>query len=124
MSRVTILWDADGPGPAIAFKEYEGAARGFKLELRSIEVRGPNPDFAGAFQAAKTDPLDALIVVANPLMGEHAKQVFEIATKNRLVTMTEADPIRRGRRPDLLWSEFSRFLSARRRVRCRDLEGS
>ncbi len=90
MSRITILWDAAGPGPAIAFKEYEGAARGFKLELRSIEVRGPNPDFPGAFQAAKTDPLDALIVVANPLMGERAKQVFEIATKKRLVTMTEA----------------------------------
>ena len=34
MSRVGILWDADGPGPAIAFKEYEAAARAFKLELR------------------------------------------------------------------------------------------
>ena len=47
------------------------------------------PDFAGAFQAAKTARLDALIVVANPLMGQHAKQVFELATKNRLPTLTE-----------------------------------
>jgi putative tryptophan/tyrosine transport system substrate-binding protein len=90
ISRITILWDEAGPGPAIAFKEYETAARAFKLELRSVEVRGPNPDFRGAFQATKTDPLDALIVVANPLMGERAKQVFEIATNKRLVTMTEA----------------------------------
>ena len=89
LSRVGILWDADGPGPAIAFKEYEAAARAFKLELRSLEVRGPNPDFAGAFQTAKTARLDALIVVANPLMAQHAKQVFELATKYRLPSMTE-----------------------------------
>ena len=89
LSRVGILWDADGPGPAVAFKEYEAAARAFKLELRSLEIRGPNPDFAGAFQAAKTARLEALIVVANPLMGQHAKQVFELATKNRLPSMTE-----------------------------------
>jgi putative ABC transport system substrate-binding protein len=90
VSRVAVLWDADGPGPSAAFKEYEVATRAFKLELRSVEVRGPNPDFQRVFQAAKMDPLDALIVVVNPLMGEHAKQVFEIASKKRLVTMTEA----------------------------------
>jgi putative ABC transport system substrate-binding protein len=89
MSRVGVLWDADGPGPAIAFKEYEAAARGFKLELRSLEVRSPNPDFAGALQAAKTARMDALIVVGNPLMTQYAKQVFELATKNRLASMTE-----------------------------------
>jgi putative ABC transport system substrate-binding protein len=89
LSWVGTLWDADGPGAAVAFKEYEAAARAFKLELRSLEVRGPNPDFAGAFQAAKTARLDALIVVANPLMGQHAKQVFELATRNRLPTLTE-----------------------------------
>jgi putative tryptophan/tyrosine transport system substrate-binding protein len=89
MSRVSILWDAAGPGPAIAFKEYEAAARAFKLELRSLEVRGPNPDFAAAFQTSKLTPLDAMIVVANPLMGQSAKQVFELTTKKRLVSMTE-----------------------------------
>lgn len=89
VSRVGILWDADGPGPAIAFKEYKTAARAFKLELRSLEVRGPAPDLLAAFQAAKTARLDALIVVGNPLMSQHAKQVFELATKNRLPSMTE-----------------------------------
>jgi putative ABC transport system substrate-binding protein len=89
MSRVAILWDAAGPGPAIAFKEYEAAARAFKLELRSLEVRGPNPDFATAFQAAKTARVEALIVVGNALMYQHANQIFELATKNRLPSMTE-----------------------------------
>jgi putative ABC transport system substrate-binding protein len=89
MSRIAILWDADGPGPAIAFKEYEAAARAFKLEIRSLEVRGPNPDFAGAFQAAKTGHAEALIVVANALMTQHARQIFELAIKNLLPSMTE-----------------------------------
>jgi putative ABC transport system substrate-binding protein len=89
LSRVGVLWDADGPGPAVAVKEYEAAAQAFKLELRSLEVRGPNPDLAGAFRAAKTARVDALIVVANPLMGQRANQVFELATKNRLPSMTE-----------------------------------
>lgn len=89
LSRVGILWDGNGPGPAVAFKQYEAAARAFKLELRSLEVRGPNPDFVGAFQAAKTARLDALIVVANPVMGQHAKEVFGFATKNRLPSLTE-----------------------------------
>jgi putative tryptophan/tyrosine transport system substrate-binding protein len=89
MSRVGVLWDADGPGPAIALKEYEVGARAFKLEFHSFEIRAPNPDLAGAFRAAKTAHVDALIVVANPLMGQFAKQVFELGAKYRLPSMTE-----------------------------------
>jgi putative ABC transport system substrate-binding protein len=59
------------------------------LDLRSLEVRGPTPDLLGAFQVAKTASLDALIVVANPLMGQRAKQVFDLATKSRLPSLTE-----------------------------------
>jgi putative ABC transport system substrate-binding protein len=89
MSRVGVLWDADGPGPAVALKEYERAALAFKLEFHSLEIRGPNPDLAGAFRAAKKQSVDALIVVANPLMGQHTKQVFGLAQNNHLPSMTE-----------------------------------
>jgi putative ABC transport system substrate-binding protein len=90
MSRVAVLWDADGPGPAVAFKEYEAAARAFKIEARSLAIRGPNPDIAGAFQTAKAARAVALVVVGNPLMSRHAKQVFELATKNQLPSIVEA----------------------------------
>lgn len=89
MSRIGVLWDANGPGPTIAFKEYEAAARAFKLQLRSFDVRGPNPDLAGSFQAARTSRVEALVVVGNPLMSQHATEVFELATKDRLPSMTE-----------------------------------
>jgi putative ABC transport system substrate-binding protein len=90
MSRVAVLWDADGPGPAIAVKEYELAARAFKIEFRSLAIKGPDPDLAGAFQVAKTARVEAIIVVGNALMSKHAKQIFELATRNRLPSMTEA----------------------------------
>ena len=89
MTRVAVFWDADGPGPAVAVKEYEEAARAFKLEPRSLAIRGPNPDFTGAFQAAKTARADALIVVSNPLMSRHMKSIFALATKRRLPSMAE-----------------------------------
>ena len=89
ISRVGVLWDADGPGPAIGYKNYEAAAQAFKLEIRSLEVRGPKPDYEKAFEGAKAARADALIVVINPLISQHAKQVFELAIKSRLASMTE-----------------------------------
>jgi putative tryptophan/tyrosine transport system substrate-binding protein len=89
ISRVGVLWDADGPGPAVAFKEYTTAAKAFKLDLRSLEVRGPSPDLMGAFQTAKTASVEAIIVVTNPLMGQRARNVFDLALKHRIPTMAE-----------------------------------
>jgi putative ABC transport system substrate-binding protein len=89
ISRIGVIWDANAPGPSVAFKEYTAAAQAFKLDLRSFEVRGPTPDLSGLLQGAQSARLDALIVVANPLMGQRAKEIFEIAAKNRLPSMTE-----------------------------------
>ena len=61
ISRVGVLWDADAPGPAIAFKEYEAAARALRIHLQSLKVRGPNPDLDGAFQAAAKERASGLI---------------------------------------------------------------
>jgi putative tryptophan/tyrosine transport system substrate-binding protein len=56
MSRLGIVWDSQGPGPKVAFKEYEAAARMFNLHLQSLELSGPNPDLDAAFKAAKKRP--------------------------------------------------------------------
>jgi putative tryptophan/tyrosine transport system substrate-binding protein len=91
LSRIGILWDVDGPGPAVAFKEYNAAAGAFKLELRSLEVRGPTPDLVGALQGAKNANTDAVIVVGNPMMSQHMKTLFPLLTKHRMPSMTEED---------------------------------
>ena len=67
MSRAGVLWDANAPGAIIGFKEYEAAARVLKIELQSLEVRGPNPDLGGAFQIAAKGRTSAVIAIGNPV---------------------------------------------------------
>ena len=82
MSRVGVLWDADGPGPAVAFKEYEAAAQAFKLEFRSLEIRGPNPDLTGAFQSCENGASGCADRGPRiPLMGQHRKGSFRTGGK-------------------------------------------
>ena len=90
ISRVGVLWDGNAaPGPAIAFKEYEAAARSLKLEFQSLEVRGPDPDVDGAFQAAAKERANALIVVRNTTVDRHSKRIVDFAVKNRLPSVWE-----------------------------------
>jgi putative ABC transport system substrate-binding protein len=89
LSRVSILWDSGAPGPKVAFKEYTAAARAFKLDLRSIEVRGTNPELAAAFETARLAQTEAIIVVGNPIMSQHMKTICDLAAKQRLPSMTE-----------------------------------
>jgi putative ABC transport system substrate-binding protein len=90
ISRVGVLWDGNAaPGPAIAFKEYEAAARSLKLEFQSLEVRGPDPDLDGAFQAAAKGRANALIVARNITVDRHLKRIVEFTLKNRLPSMWE-----------------------------------
>jgi len=90
ISRIGVLWDGNAaPGPAIAFKEYEAAARSLKLDFQSLEVRGPDPDVDGAFQAAAKGRANALIVVRNSTVERHSKRIVDLAVKNRLPSVWE-----------------------------------
>ena len=77
------------PSHAIGFKEYEAAAHALKIQLQSLEVRGSNPDFEGAFRAAVKGRANALIVIRNPLLTRYQKQIADLAIKNRLPSMHE-----------------------------------
>ena len=89
MSRVGVLWDVDNQGAAISFREYEAAARALKMPLQSLEVRGPNPDFEGAFKAAAKGRVNALITVRNSMLSRYAKRIAELAIKSRLPSMSD-----------------------------------
>jgi putative ABC transport system substrate-binding protein len=90
ISRVGVLWDTNaGSGPAIAFKEYEAAASSLKIQLQSLEVRGPNPDFEGAFQTAAKRRVGALIAIASVVLSRYSKRIAEVAIKNRMPSMNE-----------------------------------
>jgi len=89
MSRVGVLWDAGNRGSSISFQEYEAAARALKIQFQSLEVRGPNPDLEGAFQAAAKGRANGLVVTTTGLLSRYRKQIAELAIKNRLPSMYE-----------------------------------
>ena len=89
ISRVGVLGNADNSSAAIAFKEYEAAARTLKVQFQSLEVRGPNPDLEGAFQAAAKGRASALITIRDAVLSRYAKRIADLAIKNRLPSMYE-----------------------------------
>jgi putative tryptophan/tyrosine transport system substrate-binding protein len=89
MSRVGVLWDADDPGAVNGFKEYDTAKRALKIPIQSLEVRSSNPDFEQAFRDATKGRTSALVTIRSALLLRHAKQIAELAIKNRLPCMCE-----------------------------------
>jgi putative tryptophan/tyrosine transport system substrate-binding protein len=90
ISRVGMLWDADGS--SIGVKGYEAQAPALKIQLQSLEVRGPNPDFEGAFQAAAKGGASALITVTGGLLNRYPKPIADLAIQNRMPSMYERSP--------------------------------
>jgi ABC-type uncharacterized transport system substrate-binding protein len=90
ISSVGILWDAGSPGVVVGFKEYQAAARALDIQFQSLEVRGPNADIEGAFQAATKRRVSAVISVSTVLLTVYQKQIVEHAVRNRLPLMSES----------------------------------
>jgi len=93
ISRVAALVNeiqlGERPGGINDFQHYEAPARALKLQLQLLPVRGPNPDFEGAFRAAAKGRASALITVRGSLLVPHIKRIADLAIKNRLPSMHE-----------------------------------
>jgi len=88
ISRVGVLEDADAS--VRAFKDYDAAGRALKIQLQSLEVRGPNPDLEGAFQAAVKGRERALIATQTTVLVPYPKKIADLAIKHRLPLMFES----------------------------------
>ena len=93
MSRTAVLWDArrdiETSGSAIALQEYEIAAPTLKLQLESLAVQGPNPDFDDAFRVAKKARVGGLVTIHNAVIVRYQKRIAELALANWLPSMFE-----------------------------------
>ena len=83
LSRVAVVWNPDNPGKTSSFKETEVAAQALRLQLQSLEVRGPN-DVDPAFQAAKKERAGALIVLRDVVVSSQITRILELALKNHI----------------------------------------
>src|SRR6266508_177738 len=86
ISRVAVVGNSIEPGNPETLKETQLAAGGFGVQLRYLDVRGPE-DIEIAFSAIKKDRANALIVLRNPVTSTHRKQIIDLAAKNRLPAM-------------------------------------
>ena len=88
ISRVGILTGTTTTG----IEDFEVAARALKNITIPLEVRGPNPDFEGAFQAAAKGRVNALVTIRDAVTASYLKRIANLATKYRLPSMNEDIP--------------------------------
>jgi putative ABC transport system substrate-binding protein len=117
VSRLAVLRDAESEGAAITLKEYEAVALSLKIPVQSLEVRGPNPDLAGAFQSAVKGRASALITITTSPLFRRQKQIAELAIKSRLPFDVRRQYLGRVRRPDVLLDRRPGGLSPRGHLR-------
>jgi putative tryptophan/tyrosine transport system substrate-binding protein len=86
LSRVAVLWNAANPYSVLVFKETQDAGRTLGIEVRSLEVRGPD-DFDSAFEAARGLHPDALITVEDPLTATYRTPIAEFTARQQLPSL-------------------------------------
>lgn len=85
LKRVAILGD-QGVSEAL-INAAEEQARALGLQPQRLRVAGPNPNLETAFAAMKQQHADGLLVLEEPVLGVHAKEVADLAAKDRLPTL-------------------------------------
>ncbi len=85
LKRVAILGD-QGVSEAL-MNASEEQARALGLQPQRLRVVGPEPDLQAAFAAMKQQHADALLVLEEPVLGVHAKDIADLAAKDRLPTL-------------------------------------
>jgi putative ABC transport system substrate-binding protein len=91
LSRVGVLWDTNGPGPAASFKEYEDVGRSLKLAIQSLEFSGPDPDWNAVFKPAAKARAGAVIGVGSSVLQRHARQIAEVAVQHRISFVSDGN---------------------------------
>ena len=91
LSRVAIIGSSTEPSYAQVLKEIELAAGALKLKLQLLNVRDAK-DIETAFQAARKERADAILLLTAAVLNSHRAQVVELAVKNRLPAAYNAVP--------------------------------
>ena len=87
LGRLAVLWNAANQADARSLKEIQEVAQQQGIRTQSLEVRGPNPAFNAAFEAASKEQAGAVIVINDAIIFARAKQIADLAIAQRLPTM-------------------------------------
>jgi putative ABC transport system substrate-binding protein len=88
LARVAFLGDGGVPGSPEASRAWdEQQARAVGLQAQTLRIRGPNPDLEAAFEAARRERAQAMLVLEMPATVEHRRRIAETAIRYRLPTI-------------------------------------
>ena len=82
ITRVAIIGNSNNPGDAQALRETVIAAGSIDVFLRYLDVPDIK-DLDRIFQTAAKARADALLVLGNPILNAHRKQIVDLAAKHR-----------------------------------------
>jgi putative ABC transport system substrate-binding protein len=83
LSRIAVIGNSTNPGDAQSLRETVLAAGSFEIYLRYLDVLD-SKDIETAFRAAVKGRADAVLVLGNPILNAHRKQIVDLAVKHRL----------------------------------------
>jgi putative ABC transport system substrate-binding protein len=83
LSRVAVIGNSTNPGDAQALRETVLAAGSVEVYLRYLDVLDPK-DIETVFRAAAKGRADAVLVLGNPTLNAHRKEIADLAVKHRL----------------------------------------
>jgi putative ABC transport system substrate-binding protein len=89
LSRVAVLWNPQGLGSTLTWKDFQLAAQQLGLQLHSLEVRSPN-DFDKAFEGATKARAGALLVTAEPMITTNLERIAGLAAKSHLPSIFQS----------------------------------
>jgi putative ABC transport system substrate-binding protein len=86
LARVAVLGTSTTPGTLQTLRATELAASALGVQLQYADVLGPK-DIETALRAASRGRVDAVLVLASPILLSHRTQVADLAAENRLPAM-------------------------------------
>lgn len=87
LSHVAIIGNSTIPGDAQALRETVLAAGSYEIYLRYLDVLDPK-DIEAVFRTAAKGRADAVLMLGNPILNAHRKQIVDLAVKHRLPVTT------------------------------------
>jgi putative tryptophan/tyrosine transport system substrate-binding protein len=86
LAHVAVLVNPANPNTAAQLRETQRAAQALQVQLHLVEVRGPQ-EIDHAFSAIRSVPVDALLVLLDPLFLSQRARLVELTVTSRLPAM-------------------------------------
>jgi putative ABC transport system substrate-binding protein len=91
LSRIVVLWNPESQTQPLSLREATAAARSLGLQVRPVEVRGPE-DFEKIFASLAHERPVALALLASNMFRTHRAGIAELAARHRLpATFSDRD---------------------------------